>query len=154
MDPTLSGMFAEMDRLRQGIDRLLGSEVSWNLPFSRISFLPGRAARAYPLVNLSENDDGYRIEALAPGLDTDSLDITVTGDTLSISGAKTTLPENVEPQDCHRMERSGGRFHRTIQMETDIDRDRVSAEYKNGILTIVAPKAEAARARRIPIATD
>jgi len=153
MDPTLSGMFAEMDRLRQGIDRFLGTEA-WNLPFSRVSFLPGRAARAYPLVNLSETGEGYRIEALAPGLDAESLDITVTGDTLSISGAKAPLPDDVQPEQCHRLERSGGRFHRTIQLETEIDRDRVNAEYKNGILTIDAPKAEAARARRIPIATD
>jgi HSP20 family protein len=52
------------------------------------------------------------------------------------------------------MERFGGRFHRTIQLQTEMDRDRISAEYRNGILTIVAPKAETARARRIPIATD
>ena len=61
----------EMARMRREIDRVLGDDrvSSWTFPFSRISFLPGRASRAYPLMNISEDNDNIYVDALAPGLE-------------------------------------------------------------------------------------
>ena len=51
----------EMARMRREIDRIVGGGglSSWTFPFSRISFLPGRASRAYPLINISEDNNNF-----------------------------------------------------------------------------------------------
>ena len=74
----------EMARMRREIDRIVGEGgiPSWTFPFSRISFLPGRASRAYPLINISEDDNSFYVDALAPGLDPETLNVSITGDPL------------------------------------------------------------------------
>ena len=59
-------------------------------PAFRTAFLPGRAAREYPLVNLYEDQDNVHVEALAPGADPSSFNITMVGRTLTISGPLST----------------------------------------------------------------
>ena len=146
-------MFEEMNRLRQELDTVLGGDLGprWNLPFSRFSFLPGRAARSYPLVNVVERPDSFEVEALAPGLDPSSLDLSFSDRTLSISGEKTAIDEETSYERVHRLERSGGRFHRTVRLEQDVDRDAIQAAYRDGILKVTLPKAESARPRSIEV---
>jgi HSP20 family protein len=102
----------EMARMRREIDRILGEDrvSSWTFPFSRVSFLPGRASRTYPLINICEDNDRIYVDALAPGLDPDTLNVSVTGDQLVISGEKKPLPEDVKAESIHRSERSAGQF--------------------------------------------
>jgi HSP20 family protein len=142
-----------MDRLRHEIDRFLGGEAGsrWSFPFSRVSFLPARAPRAYPLVNIYEEDDRYVVEAMAPGLDPETVEITVTQNRLTASGEKRGLPEGVKADLCHRVERAGGRFQRAVNLPGEIDRERIDAEYRNGMLRITVPKAEAARPKKIQV---
>lgn len=149
---TLS-VFDEMDRLRTSLDRINaeGRGTRWNLPFSRFSFLPGRSARAYPLVNVTEGDDAYTLDALAPGLDPQSLKISATSNQVSIEGEKPATNRDVENERCHRVERSGGKFRRVLHLATEIDREAVQAHYENGILTVVLPKSENAKPRTIEI---
>jgi len=146
-------VFEEMDRLRRELDDFLGGGVGlrWDLPFSKISFLPGRAARSYPLVNVEEADDRFTVEALAPGLDPSTLQLSFHDNTLTVSGEKETVTEESESDRIHRLERSGGRFLRTVRLTREIDRDRIEAEYKDGILRVSLPKAEAARPRSIDV---
>ena len=99
-----------------------------------------------------DHADGVTIDALAPGLEPDSIDISVMGNQVSISGQK--KPHDLESDDaaiCHRMERAGGQFRRTLTLPSDIDRDRVRADYRDGLLRIELPKAETARPRRIQV---
>jgi len=141
--------FGELDLLRRGIDRMF--DDMWPGFWGRgASFLPGRSARSYPLINLTAEPEKYVVDALAPGLDPKSLDISVRGDTLTISGEKKPL-EGVEPEAYHRCERSTGRFMRSYQLDSEIDADAVSAEYKNGMLTITLPKSEKAKPKRIAV---
>lgn len=153
MSPFTTGLFEEMDRLRQDIDRVLGNggSLGRGWPVSRSSFLPARAARAYPLVNVTENADGYRIQALAPGLDPDSLNISVQRNQLVISGRKRALPETVTPERVHRNERASGQFTRALNLPGEIDANQVSAEYRDGLLHIDLPRAEEARPRPIEV---
>jgi HSP20 family protein len=144
--------FREMERLRRNIDRVFeGSGVGrWDFPFSRISFLPGLAAREYPLINIAEEGDALRIEAMAPGVDPKSLNVSVVGNQLSLSGEK--QPSNgAAPEAFHRKERWAGKFMRKIELPCEVDEGRVDAEYKNGILEIHLPKAAAAKPRQISV---
>lgn len=141
--------FAEMDLLRREIDRVFegfgGKNWNW-----RSAFLPGSNARSYPLVNLSENEEEIVVEALAPGLDPQSLDVSIKGSTLTITGEKLAL-EGVSPEAYHRNERAAGKFVRSIELETEIDEDKVSARYENGILLVTMPKSEKAKPRQITV---
>lgn len=143
----------DMARMRREIDRILGEDrlSSWTFPFSRISFLPGRASRAYPLINIAEDKDNFYIDALAPGLEPETLNVSVTGDQLVISGEKKPLPKSVKAELVHRSERSAGHFSRSLSLSAGVESERVKATYADGVLKIVLPKLEAAKPKQIPI---
>jgi HSP20 family protein len=138
-------MHRELDRAFDGFARR-GTE-----PFSRVAFLPGRAARQYPMVNVHDSGDAIKVEALAPGLDPESLEVSVMRNTLRIAGEKRRLMADVQPEAFHRRERATGKFVRTIELSTDIDDDKVSADYTHGLLVITLPKAEQAKPKQIAV---
>lgn len=143
----------ERDVLHREIDRIfedMGME-RWTFPFTRFSFLPGRASRMYPLLNMSEDADNLFVEALAPGVDPKTLKVTVVRNQLTISGDKARLEENIKPEAWHRNERAAGRFVRTVALPMDINEGKIKAEYKNGLLSIMLPKAEAAKPKQITV---
>jgi HSP20 family protein len=140
----------ELEALRRDLDRALGLETGRRSSTPRVAFLPGRSARAYPLTNVSEDADNVYVQALAPGLDTDKLELTVLGNTLTISGVKKGNPD-VKPEAYHRSERAAGRFVRSIELPTEVDNDKVSARYANGLLTITLPRAAAARPKQVQV---
>ena len=143
----------EMARMRGEIDRILGEDglSSWAFPFSRISFLPGRATRAYPLMNISEDANNLYVEALAPGLDPNTLDVSVRGDQLVISGEKQPLPKNIKSEFIHRSERAAGQFTRSLSLSAGVESDKVQANYTNGVLKIILPKVEKAKPKQIAV---
>jgi len=143
----------ELDSLRREVERAfetLGtSPRTW--PVSQISFLPGISARAYPLLNMSEDKDNIYVEALAPGIDTGRLEISVVRDTLRIAGEKRPISADIKPEAFHRNERSAGKFVRNVTLPVEVNGDKVTAEYKNGLLLITLPKAEAAKPKQISV---
>jgi HSP20 family protein len=140
-----------IDVLRRDIDRAFQNVGFTNGPSFRTAFLPGRAARRYPLINLAEDRDHVYIEALAPGLNPDVIDLAVVRNVLTISGEKQRHPEAIKPEAFHRSERSAGRFVRTIELPVEVDADHVKAEYQHGILMVTLPKAEAAKPKQIQV---
>jgi HSP20 family protein len=140
---------SELERLRQEMDRVFQGAAG-GLPRG-LSFLPGAGARQYPRVNLAEAGENYVLEALAPGVDPATLDVTVKGDTLTISGEK-KAPEGVKAEAFHRTERSAGRFARTVELPGEVDADKVKAAYVDGIIQVTLPKAEKTRPKRVEIA--
>ena len=142
--------FTELEQVRQSLDRALAQRSNGGRQ-ARGAFLPGRAARAYPLVNLSEDKDNIYVEALAPGIEPDSLNLTVQRNTLTVSGEKRP-PEGVAAEAFHRSERAAGKFNRSIDLPVEVDADKVSARYTDGLLLITLPKSEVAKPRQIQVA--
>lgn len=130
------GAFDDFDSLRQEIDRVF-ERAGPQLPSQfRSAFLPGRAAREYPLINLYEDPETVWLEALAPGADPGAFNITVVGNMLTLSGEKPRVAGDVKPEAFHREERAAGKFTRNVQLPLDMDDNKVKAEYKNGLLLI------------------
>jgi HSP20 family protein len=125
-----------------------------NEPSFRTAFLPGRAARRYPLITLAEDHDYIYIEALAPGVDPASINLAVIRNIMTMSGEKRRHPEAIKPEAFHRSERSAGKFVRTIELPVEVDADNVKAEYTHGILRVTLPKVEAAKAKQISVSVS
>jgi HSP20 family protein len=140
-----------LEALRRDSDRVFGNAGVANEPFSRGAFLPGRAARRYPLLNLSEDRDYVYVEALAPGIEVDSLALAVIRNVLSISGEKRRTPDNIPPEAFHRNERAAGKFVRTVDLPVEVDAEQVTAAYQHGLLRVTLAKAAAAKSKQIPV---
>jgi HSP20 family protein len=102
------------------------------------------------LVNLSEDEGNLYVEALAPGVDPKSLDLSVLQGALTIKGEKPGLAQ-VTADAYHRNERAAGRFTRTIELPVEVDATHVKADYRNGLLVVTLPKAAAAKPKQIQI---
>ena len=107
-------------------------------------------AGVFPLMNVTEDKDNYYVRAELPGLKVDDLDISVTGDTLSISGERKLPVEDVKAQ-YHRREREAGGFSRIVSLPAQMDTGKVEARCTDGVLTVVLPKAEAVRPKQIAV---
>lgn len=141
--------FRELEDLRREIDRTF--ERYWGTPRrQRVAFLPGAAARQYPLVNLSEDKENYYVEALAPGVDPSTLELSIDKEVLTISGEKKGA-EGIPAEAYHRSERAAGKFSRRVDLGATVDVEKIHADYRNGLLLITLPKAPEAKPRQIPI---
>lgn len=140
--------FREFDILRREIDRAFDTARGRS---RRNAFLPGSNPRSYPLINVAEDGDAVYVEALAPGIDPEKLEINVLRNQLTISGEKVVANGSVGKENYHRSERAGGRFTRGMTLPAQVDADRVSADYEAGILRLTLPKAEEAKPRKIAV---
>lgn len=137
--------FDELDRMRRQMEMLsegLARGV-WREP----------SAGVFPLMNVTEDKDKYYVRAELPGIKANELDISVTGDTLSISGERKIPAENEKAQ-YHRREREAGSFSRIVNLPTQVDTGKVEAHCTDGVLTVVLPKAEAAKPKQITVKTS
>ena len=139
----------ELDTIRRELDRVIGGQPG----VGTVAFLPGRAARNYPLINLSEDRENFYVEALAPGINPESLNLTVVRNTLTLSGEK-PAPEGVAPEAFHRSERAAGKFVRSVELPTEVDSSKVQAQYVDGLLNVTLPKAAAAKPKQIRVAIE
>jgi len=143
--------FEELATLRQEIDRAFEGFGTEQGPLRQVAFLPGRGPRRYPLINLLEDKDHIYIEALTPGVDPQSLNVSVTHNRLTMAGEKTRISGDVKPEAFHRSERASGKFVRTFDLPVEVDDAGVQAEYKNGLLLVTIPKAEKAKPKQINV---
>ncbi|MBW2066630.1 MAG: Hsp20/alpha crystallin family protein [Deltaproteobacteria bacterium] len=138
----LTSPFSEIERMRQEMDRLFENLAG--------GLLRETIAGVFPLTNVTEDKDNFYVRAELPGISKDELEISVTNDTLSISGER-KIPEEGENVRYHRKEREEGRFSRIITLPSPIDTEKVEASCENGVLTVVLPKVEEAKPRQIKV---
>ncbi len=108
-----------------------------------------RGRTYYPPLQMVDKDDTLVIKAELPGVNKDEVELTVLGDTLTIAGEK-KLPAD-EGVTYIRHERPHGRFRRLIDLPYSADQDKITASFKDGILTVTLPKAEEAKPRQIAV---
>jgi HSP20 family protein len=109
-----------------------------------------RLTRQYPAINLYDAGDHYVLAAQLPGMTPEEVDLSITGETLTIKGDR-KRPEGVSDESYRRQERVFGRWTRTILLPDRVDGASVSATFAHGILTVTLPKAESARPRQIVV---
>jgi HSP20 family protein len=130
----------EMDRLFDrfasgfgfpSLRRMLDVEPSWRYeaPFSITA----------PAVDVTDDENAYRITAELPGMTEKDVDVSIAGDTLVLKGEKRQEREEKE-KNRYLAERTYGAFHRSFVLPEGIDRDKISAEFSKGILTLTLPK--------------
>ena len=108
------------------------------------------ASRVYPPINIYDAEDGYHIRAELPGIEAETLDVTVTRNEVVIKGER-TAPAKREGQHYHRRERDHGQFSRAFAMPDHIDSENVKAIYTNGILDLTLPRLAEAGPRKVAI---
>jgi len=132
----------ELERIQREMDRLL--ESPW-LGVQRLR------RRTFPAINVWINEaEGVIVTAELPGVNADALDISVTGDTLTLGGER-PISDEVPAEQYHRRERQYGSFSRTVQLPFTVDAGKVEATMKRGVLQISLPRAEAEKPKQIPV---
>lgn len=110
----------------------------------------GNGQRWLPAMDLVEADDHFLLTADLPGLGPDDVAIEVQDRTLTISGERNASHERKE-KGFVRLERSFGKFSRTLTLPEGVDADRIAAAFGNGVLELTIPKPEERKPRRISI---
>jgi HSP20 family protein len=112
--------------------------------------MPGAWA---PDVDIVETKDAMTLKAEVPGVEPKDLQVTVEGGLVTLRGEKRQITEQKEER-FYRSERHYGNFARSLRLPGNVDASKVSASFKNGVLTVVMPKTAEARGRAIPIAVE
>jgi len=99
-----------------------------------------------PVMDIYEEGETLVVKAEVPGLAKEELEVKIEGDLLTLSGKK-EKEERVERKDYHRYERSSGEFTRSVRLPAEVQLEKVTAQLKEGVLEIRAPKSEAAKAK-------
>lgn len=117
--------------------------------FNRDLFQPTET-QISPRINVEENDNAWTITAELPGVDKSDVKVNYQDNVLTISGEKKFEKEDKD-KNYHRVERSYGKFSRSMNINSAILADKIDASYKDGILTISLPKAEEAKPKLIDV---
>lgn len=132
--------FAELQReMSDAFDRF---RVDWNGEWPPSEFVPS--------IDLSETDIEVQARMDVPGFKADEIDVEVSGNTLRVSGEHKEAKEE-KGRTYHRVERRNGSFARALTLPTPVKENQVSAECKDGVLTITLPKCEVAKTQKVRV---
>lgn len=101
-----------------------------------------------PLANVVEKDDRFELELAVPGMEKKDFNISIEKDMLSIS-AEQKMEKKEEEQNYSRREFFYGKFCRSFSLPESVDREKITAEYQNGILKLQLPKMEKETLKRL-----
>jgi len=129
-----------MNRMRQDMDSLFTG--TWDRPYN-----------VYPAINIYDDGESYVARAEMPGVDAASLDVSVTGNTLTVKGERKPEPLPAGASS-HRRECDCGKFSRSFRLSEAVDSSKVSAVFTNGVLEVLMPRADIAKARKVQILAE
>ena len=110
-----------------------------------------RAARPWsPPVDIFETENELVLKADVPDIRVEEIDVRVENETLTIKGER-KFEDSTTEKGYHRIERSYGKFVRSFAVPATIDTEGVTADYRNGVLTVTLPKKEAAKPRQVKV---
>lgn len=140
--------FSEMVTLRQAMDRLFEDSFVSPLTWRTIGG-NGDSVVSAP-IDVHENADEIVVTASLPGVKPDDVEMTITGQALTLKG-EFKADETVDRGDYLYRERRFGNFNRSIQLPVRVEGDRAEATFENGVLTLRIPKSEEVKPRQIQI---
>lgn len=129
-----------MDRLFE--DSIIRPRWGWIAPMSAANLA----------IDMFETKDEVVVKAALPGIKPEEVEVTITGNTLTISGESNEKDE-VEEEDFLRKERRYGSFTRTVTLPERLKTDKADASFENGVLTLKVPKSEEVKSKMIKIKT-
>jgi HSP20 family protein len=136
-------------------DRLasLRDEVNRLFDFSRPSRESGSFSGWSPALDVFDDKDNLVVKAELPGLKKDEINLSLHDGVLTISGERKREVEKKEGESF-RSERYFGKFQRSVTLPTAVDSTKVTAGYKDGVLTVELPKSEEAKPRQIAVSVS
>ncbi len=140
-------LFGEFRRFQREVEELFNGR-GWP---GELRALP---RTTFPAIDVTTAPEKVEIQLSAPGIDPKALDISIQQNVLTITGKRTTqLEDKATPQEktTSRQERFSGGFKRVIALPEDVDSERVSASYVDGIVHVTVQRREAPKARQIEI---
>jgi HSP20 family protein len=111
---------------------------------------PFAGYKAWPAIDVAEEEDAILVRAEVPGCKAEDIDISVYGNKLTISGEK-KLSEEKKEKGYYHVESTYGSFRREVTLPTDVDQAKIDAVCKDGVLSITLPKAEKARTIKVKV---
>ena len=134
----------ELSSLRREMDNL------WNRFFGETALARRAAEEWWPTVDMSETKDSFIVKAELPGLDAKDVEVSISGDVLTIKGER-KKEEEEKDEHHYRAERYYGSFQRSFQLPTSIKADKIEAAFDKGVLKVTLPKVEEAKKKKIEV---
>jgi len=125
-------------------------EDLWNRFFGETPLARRVAEEWWPTVDMAETKDSFIVKAELPGLDAKDVEVSISGDVLTIKGEK-KKEEQEKDEHHYRAERYYGSFQRSFQLPTTIKADKIEAAFDKGVLKVTLPKVEEAKKKRIEV---
>jgi HSP20 family protein len=138
--------YGEIVSLRSAMDRLF--EDSFVSPLTWRTLGTGHSVN--PAIDVHETADDMVVTAALPGMKPEDLDVTITGQSLTLRG-ELKADEEIEREQYIYRERRFGTFNRSLQLPVRVEGDRAEASFRDGILTLRIPKADEVKPRQIRI---
>jgi HSP20 family protein len=129
--------------------RVMNELLRWD-PFGELAGAPLATSAFVPRFDVRETKDAYMFTADLPGLREEDVEVSVSGNTLTVSGQRQE-EETTEGEQWHCAERSYGEFRRSFTLPEGADAAQASAEFKNGVLRLRVPKRAEVQPRRIAV---
>jgi HSP20 family protein len=142
--------FRDVASLHDEVERMLRQTLRAPMA-SRGDDAAASAAGAFgPALDVEEDAEAYTIHVELPGVAPQDVEVSLEDDVLTVRGER-AFYDDKQAEGFRRIERHFGRFHRAVRLADRVAGDRVSAVHKDGVLTVVVPKAEDAKPRRIEV---
>jgi len=122
----------------------------WNRFFGETPLGRRVAEEWWPTVDMSETKDSFILKAELPGLDAKDVEVSISGEVLTIKGEK-RKEEEEKDEHHYRAERYYGSFQRSFQLPTSVQADKIKAAFDKGILNVTLPKVEEAKKKKIEV---
>jgi HSP20 family protein len=106
-----------------------------------------------PSMDVSENKDAFVVKLEVPGMEPGDINVSIQDNTLTVKGEKRQEKEEKDEKQ-HRVERSYGAFERTVRLPSTVDAGKVTATFKNGVLTATLPKTPAAKGTTVSVKAE
>jgi HSP20 family protein len=103
-----------------------------------------------PAIDIEENNGNLMVKAELPGMKREDIKVSVRDNLLHLTGER-NIEKETKDKTLHRVERSFGKFSRTIELPSEVDADKVKAVYKDGVLNITLPKPESVKPKKIDV---